>query len=200
MTASLLDRVMADTLGPPDAHRSFAARLASEHGWSMSKAESVMVEYKRFCVLAVLAGHPVTPPDAVDQCWHQHLQDSRDYWERFCPHVLGRSFHHVPSRGGVDEQHKHFEQYAQTQRSYERIFGSPPPVALWPPSQQRLFNDSLARRVHLREVFVVPRTTGWLATVVVVVMIVMIAVLLLAKQGPIVCLSGGQKRSAHEWA
>ncbi|MEK6230809.1 MAG: hypothetical protein N2A42_03075 [Luteolibacter sp.] len=32
-----------------------------------------MTEYKRFVALAMLAGHPVTPSEEVDQAWHLHL-------------------------------------------------------------------------------------------------------------------------------
>ncbi|MEZ6192343.1 MAG: hypothetical protein R3C45_13785 [Phycisphaerales bacterium] len=46
-------------------------------------------EYRRFCYLAIAAGHTVTPSDEVDQAWHLHLLYTRDYWEDFCPNVLG---------------------------------------------------------------------------------------------------------------
>ena len=89
-------------------------------------------EYKRFCFLAATAGHPVTPSDAVDQAWHLHLTYSRDYWERFCPEILGRPLHHGPTEGGGAEQQLYFAQYAQTLKSYERIFGERAPADLWP--------------------------------------------------------------------
>src|SRR4051812_12714825 len=97
------------TIGPNDAALTFAERLARENGWSAAHAERVIGEYKRFCFLAVVAGHTVTPSDAVDQAWHLHLTYSRDYWERFCPSVLGRPLHHEPSGGGAGEGHRHFE-------------------------------------------------------------------------------------------
>src|SRR5687767_62987 len=80
-------------IGPEKAQLSFAERLARENGWSMVHADRVTREYKRFCFLAATAGHPVTPSDAVDQAWHLHLTYSRDYWQRFCPEVLGRALH-----------------------------------------------------------------------------------------------------------
>ena len=75
---------------PKTAALTFADRLARENGWSAAKAARVVDEYRRFCFLAATAGHEVTPSDAVDQAWHLHLTYSRDYWERFCPEVLGR--------------------------------------------------------------------------------------------------------------
>lgn len=114
-------------------------------------------EYRRFCFLAVTCGHGVTPSDAVDQAWHLHLGYTRDYWERFCPQILGRPLHHGPTAGGLAEQHRFFLQYAETLRSYEHVFG-PPPADLWPDARRRLMQDHKARRVHPRDAFIVPRS------------------------------------------
>jgi hypothetical protein len=143
-------------IGPEDAELSFTERLARENGWRRATAERVIEEYKRFCFLAVTAGHPVTPSDEVDQAWHLHLTYTRDYWERFCPEVLGRSLHHGPTAGGSDEQHRYYAQYAETLRSYEQVFGTPP-ADLWPDAGRRLDEDHKARRVHPRDAIILPR-------------------------------------------
>src|SRR5262245_11583978 len=91
-------------IGPERAELSFAARLARENGWNAVFTERVITEYKRFCFLAATAGHEVTPSDAVDQAWHLHLTYTRDYWQRFCPDVLGGPLHHGPTSGGDNEQ------------------------------------------------------------------------------------------------
>lgn len=143
-------------IGPEDAALSFAQRLARENGWSLAEAGRVIEEYKRFCFLAATVDHPVTPSDQVDQAWHLHLTYTRDYWERFCPEVLGRPFHHGPTAGGREEGHRYFTQYAETLRSYERVFGTPP-ADLWPDAGRRLLEDHKARRVHPRDAFIVPR-------------------------------------------
>ena len=119
----------------------FAARLARENGWSAAHAARVIEEYKRFCFLAATAGHAVTPSHAVDQAWHLHLTYSRDYWERFCPAVLGRALHHDPTHGGPVERHRHFRQYAETLKSYERAFGQGAPEDFWPRSDKRMIDD-----------------------------------------------------------
>ncbi len=144
------------TVGPEDAALSFTQRLARENGWTPAEGERVLDEYRRFCYLAVTAGHEVTPSDAVDQAWHLHLTYSRDYWERFCPEVLGRPLHHGPTAGGADERNRFFEQYARTLRAYEAVFG-PPPADLWPDAQRRLLEDPRARRVHPREALILSR-------------------------------------------
>lgn len=148
------------SIGGPDAAPEFAARLARENGWNIAHAERVVAEYKRFCFLAVTAGHVVTPSDAVDQAWHLHLTHSRDYWERFCPSVLGRPLHHEPSGCGAGERNRHFEQYAQTLKSYEQAFGKSAPADLWPAAAKLLIHASKARRVHPGEFFLIPRRRG----------------------------------------
>ena len=138
-------------IGPPDAALSFTARLARENRWSEAFAERVIEEYKRFCFLAVTAGHEVTPSDAVDQAWHLHLSYSRDYWQRFCPEVLGRGLHHGPTAGGGAEQARYFEQYARTLQSYDAAFG-PAPADIWPDAGQRFGRDPRGVRIHPGEV------------------------------------------------
>lgn len=145
-------------IGPPEATLPFTERLARENGWTPDHAARVVEEYKRFCFLAVTAGHAVTPSDAVDQAWHLHLTYSRDYWEHFCPSVLGRPLHHEPTTGEIDARHRYFRQYAETLKSYERTFGESSPADLWPTGAQRLLDDPKARRIHPREgFFVTPR-------------------------------------------
>lgn len=154
-------------IGPEDATLSFADRLRRENGWTSAGTERVVEEYRRFCFLAVTAGHEVTPSDAVDQAWHLHLTYSRDYWERFCPNVLGQPLHHGPTAGGSDERARYFENYAQTLKSYEQVFGEPAPADLWPTAARRLIDDPKARRVHPRDGAVISRKAArilfWLA-------------------------------------
>jgi len=149
-------RIAAHVLGPADAEQSFAQRLAKENGWSAGEAERVIEEYRRFCFLAATAPHPVTPSEMVDQAWHLHLCYSRDYWQVFCPEVLGRELHHGPTRGGAAERDKHYEQYAMTLKTYEKTFG-PAPEDIWPDSYKRFYIDPQARRVNPREYLIIPR-------------------------------------------
>lgn len=158
-------RLASYTVGPADAALPFTARLARENGWTATHAERVVAEYRRFCFLALVADHPVTPSDAVDQAWHLHLTYTRDYWERFCPDVLGRALHHGPTAGGADEQGRFCRQYAQTMRAYEHWFGEAPPVDLWPDAHRRLVEDPRARRVHPRDALILPRRPALLALV-----------------------------------
>lgn len=143
-------------IGPDDAALSFADRLARENGWKPAFAARVIEEYKRFAFLAVTAGRELTPSDAVDQAWHLHLTYTRDYWERFCPQVLGTALHHGPTAGGAGERHRFFRQYAETLGAYEAAFGTPPPPDIWPSARRRLLIDPRARRVHPRTALILP--------------------------------------------
>lgn len=117
-----------------DQAEAFLDRIGHALGCDRAGALAALEEYRRFCFLAVAAGHPVTPSVRIDKVWHAHLTDTRDYWTRFCPQVLRQDLHHSPSLGGQAEDARHQEQYRQTVASYERFFDGPAPL-LWPPPQ-----------------------------------------------------------------
>ncbi|WP_379550809.1 glycine-rich domain-containing protein [Qipengyuania sp. DGS5-3] len=163
-------------IGPPDAEFSFAYRLSRENRWDDEYTGRVIVEYKRFCYLAMAAqealGHDVTPSDAVDQAWHLHLTYSRDYWQRFCPDILGAEFHHGPTAGGTAERMRYYEQYAATLKFYEETFGAPPPDDIWAPAARRFGVDPMGFRINPADVIVLPRKHAWPAFVITFTVIV----------------------------
>lgn len=170
----LWQRIADHQIGPAVASLTFAARLARENRWDAAHAEAVIREYKRFCYLALTAGHEVTPSDAVDQAWHLHLTYSRDYWEVFCPEVLGAPLHHGPTSGGTAERERYYRQYADTLAAYETAFGAVPPADIWPPAHRRFSVDPKGVRVNFSDGIFLPRRValalgllafvgGWLA-------------------------------------
>jgi uncharacterized protein (TIGR04222 family) len=132
----LWEKIEAFPLDQSGVALSFSSRLARENGWSAARAQQVMKEYKRFLFLAMCAGHPVSPPDAVDHAWHLHLLYTRSYWRDLCNGVLGRPLHHEPTEGGFAEGAKFHEWYATTLASYRRFFGEPP-ADVWPPVEKK---------------------------------------------------------------
>lgn len=158
----LWQRLEAYQIGPPDAALSFCDRLARENRWSRDHAAQVILEYKRFCYLACTTGFHVTPSDAVDQAWHLHLTYSRDYWETFCPDILGKALHHGPTQGGSVERTRYYDQYAGTLKAYEDAFGQAPPADIWPNARERFLVAPKAFRVNPDSVIVLSRTTAWL--------------------------------------
>ena len=116
----------------PDAPVPYSKRLAEAEGWSSLHTLTVIEEYKRFAYLAVFAGHPVTPSEAIDAAWHLHLQYSEEYWTVFCGEVLRAPLHHAPGIGAPDEDDAYVQQYQQTLDSYRSMFGMEPPPDVWP--------------------------------------------------------------------
>lgn len=158
---ALWARVAAHNFEARDASLTFADRLARDHGWTLSAARATIDEYRRFCFLALRAGHEVTPSEAVDEVWHQHLTYSRDYWQVWCPAVLRRDLHHAPTRGGAAEAKRFASQYAETLAAYEAWFG-PPPADVWPGTAER-FGPPRFRIVDRTSHLVVPVPRGLLA-------------------------------------
>jgi hypothetical protein len=155
--SALWHRIAAHEIGPADASLTFAARLARENRWSAAHAERVIGEYRRFCYLAMTAGHQVTPSDAVDQAWHLHLTYSRDYWEVFCPAVLAAPLHHGPTQGGPVERTRYYRQYADTLAAYEAAFGEAAPADIWPSANRRFSVDPKGVRVNFFDDIVLKR-------------------------------------------
>lgn len=136
---------------------SFSQRLARENGWSVGFARRVVEEYRRFIYLATRAGHPVTPPEAVDQAWHLHLVYTQSYWDDLCRDVLGKPLHHGPTEGGKAEDDKFHDWYQRTLESYQRLFGCQPPTDIWPAPQERFAPDNLFQWVNRRDAFILPK-------------------------------------------
>lgn len=150
-----IDAVDFDELGTP---YSFARRLADENGWTPNYAARVIDEYKRFCYLAVRAGHAVVPSDAIDQVWHLHLAFSDHYWRVFCGEVLGMDLHHCPANGGDPEDAAdHRESYAETIRSYVRLSGELPPTDIWPDTETQFGPGVAMRRVNPADYLIIRR-------------------------------------------
>ena len=136
----------------------FSARLARDNGWSRDFAAKAIEEYRKFCFLAVHAGHPVTPSDEIDQVWHQHLTYSRHYWGALCRDTLGSPLHHGPTQGGAAEDRKFRDWYEATLASYRRYFGEPP-SDVWPAAAERFRERNAFVRVNRRDVVTLERTT-----------------------------------------
>lgn len=153
----LLNRIEAFSFDEPGTSFTFAQRLARENGWPAPYTRRVLREYRRFAFLAMTAGHPVCPSEAVDQAWHQHLTFTQNYWEDFCGKVLGSPLHHGPTRGGSKEAVKHHDMYERTLASYREAFGEEPPADIWEPSEIRFGDGGKYVRVNRKQVWIIPK-------------------------------------------
>lgn len=139
----------------------FTERLARDNAWSPAFTHRVVEEYRRFAFLALTAGHPVTPSDAVDQAWHLHLLYTESYWQRFCRETLGRPLHHHPTRGGPVERAKFRDWYHHTLESYRREFGEEPPADIWPDATCRFGEDIRFVRVNTHRNWILAKPGWW---------------------------------------
>ena len=155
--AELYQRIERFSLDEPDHQLSFSQRLARDNGWSLHYTDKVIEEYKKFVFLAVVAGHPVSPSDQVDQAWHLHLTYTRSYWQEFCPNILQTSLHHEPTRGGLSEKIKFDELYSKTLESYRQFFDQSPPLNIWPQPKDRFGRDLYFQRVNIKQNWVLKK-------------------------------------------
>ena len=154
---ALQQRLQAYSIDLPDTPFPLSRKLAWENCWSLDYANRVLEEYKKFAFLAVVAGHPVTPSEHIDQAWHLHLVYTRAYWQDFCGEVLQMPLHHDPTLGGGAEQSKFKDWYGETLITYERWFGVAPPSDIWPPPHIRFGRDLWVKRINIQDNWIVPK-------------------------------------------
>ncbi|MEM6692018.1 MAG: hypothetical protein AAF664_21495, partial [Planctomycetota bacterium] len=173
---AFIDRVEAFEIDPGEKSLTFRGRLARENSWTQVFAERVILEYKRFCILAMKAGHPVTPSEQVDQAWHLHLTYTRSYWERFCGETLDAPLHHEPTAGGRQEGNKFQDWYSKTLESYRRLFGVEPPGDIWPSPEDRFRHAGRWEWINTGDHWVVPRR--YVATVLAIAIVIVLLLVL----------------------
>jgi hypothetical protein len=120
----------------PGPALNFTQRLAADRDWTLPFARAAILEYRRFCFLAVSGDEDASPSEEVDEVWHQHLIYSRDYWDVWCRSVLKAPLHHDPAVGGPPEQDRYRSLYALTILRYEAWFGLPSEI-FWPATHAR---------------------------------------------------------------
>lgn len=93
-----------------------------------AKPEIAIEEYRRFLSLMLHCTEILTPAKLVDEIWHQHILDSRNYFD-FCNEIAGRYLHHTPS---YEEKHEfHRPKYLQTRAIYSKHFEREPIPEIW---------------------------------------------------------------------
>lgn len=99
---------------------------------SVAEAEFAEEEYRKFLTLKRLYPElEFVPSKLVDEFWHSHILDTRSY-HADCERVFGHYLHHYPYFGIHDEKDREDleETFGETQRIYERHFGSYPDATL----------------------------------------------------------------------
>lgn len=141
----------------PGVSLPFSQRLARDHQWSLTYAQRVIEEYKKFLFLAIVADHPVTPSNAVDEVWHLHLTYTHSYWNDLCTQVLPKPLHHHPTQGGQQQRELFWDCYSKTLDSYERFFGYGAPIYIWPAPATRFRQVGQFKQVNSQAYWVIPK-------------------------------------------
>lgn len=136
-----------------DAAFPFSACLARDNGWSLTYAQKVIVEYQKFAYLSRVSPGIVTPSDEVDQAWHLHLTYTRHYWGPF-KEALGGPLHHMPTKGGAEQNTRFMNAYRETLDLYAAEFGAPP-ADIWPPEEVRFGRAPHFARVNTQDFWMV---------------------------------------------
>lgn len=77
------------------SHPSLINRLQEKRQISEIEAEELFDDTKRFLYLCAESSVPMSPPPAIDDCWHHFILFTRDY-ARFCTEFFGVFLHHRP--------------------------------------------------------------------------------------------------------
>ena len=99
----------------------------SGEGWSLTQANQVEFEYRRFLqLLKLYPEEQITPRCDVDIFWHYHILDTMKY-AADCAQIFGYFVHHFPysGLGGDGGEAAHHRTGARMQALYEAVFGEP---------------------------------------------------------------------------
>jgi uncharacterized protein (TIGR04222 family) len=128
----LWKKIQALPLDEPGAAITFSTKLSSQQNWSPSFTKRAIEEYRRFIFLCCISPTGASPSKTVDEVWHLHLTYTHSYWIKLCREIAGKDIHHMPSKGGDDENHKHEDWYNETLLSYKNVFAREAPADIWP--------------------------------------------------------------------
>lgn len=152
----LWERIQQFEMDDVDSDFSFTDRLARENDWTLEYAIRTVYEYKKFIMLILISGHPMTPSDQIDQVWHLHLLYTQSYWNDWCKDTLKFNIHHGPTKGGQTEKDKYKDLYAHTKKVYEQVFQTRPPEEIWPIHEIR-FGQINFTRVNRHKNWIIPK-------------------------------------------
>jgi hypothetical protein len=123
---------ITELFGGTDAcTKAFADKISRKHACSKRYALKAVEEYKKFLYLAVISDFHVTPSQAIDKVWHEHILFTKGY-RTFCDEVIAYNLHHHPELVPIEEQTEIYHaQYISTIELYIQEFGILPPKSIW---------------------------------------------------------------------
>lgn len=101
--------------------------LDSSAQWTLEAVKQAESLYRHFLVLHAL--HPnedLVPTKQIDEFWHQHILDTRNYAQD-CEFLFGSFLHHDPYFGinGEDDRLRNKQAFTWTQTLWLSTFGEP---------------------------------------------------------------------------
>lgn len=123
----LWDRLAAYDFPMSDG-RSLNVQIKAVTGLSDAQIALLVQDYRRFLYLVATGGQVLAPSSVIDRVWHQHLMDTKAYFDSFCPQVLGKPLHHIPGRPAPVADAAYLDTLAQ----YQAEFGEAPLPEIWP--------------------------------------------------------------------
>lgn len=88
--------------------------------WTQERAEKAVEDYKRYLAITkALDGYQLVPNGDIDEIWHYHILDTRQYVED-CYKIFGGFLHHYPYFGMIDEENK--KEWLKTQETSQAIW------------------------------------------------------------------------------
>lgn len=111
--------------------RSLVVSLGDETGHQVDVCYTLVEEYRRYMYLVGSTGDSLAPSPIVDVVWRLHSQDTRAYFEDFCPRIIGRTIHRPDSDHAALLDFQDDPAYGRTLDYYAQEFGRPQ-VQYWP--------------------------------------------------------------------
>ena len=96
--------------------------------WSLSKAETLEVWYRRFLYLSSIYNDKVLVPSKdIDMFWHTHILDTQKYMLD-CENLFGRYIHHFPYFGmrGEKDRNQLKKSFHETEELFLLHFSESP--------------------------------------------------------------------------
>jgi hypothetical protein len=123
---------IVETFGGTDAStKAFADKISRKHACSKRYALKAVNEYKKFIYLAVISDFHVTPSQAIDKVWHEHILFTQAY-RTFCDEIIEYNLNHHPELLPLEEQTARYHaQYLDTLNLYVQEFGILPTDNVW---------------------------------------------------------------------
>jgi hypothetical protein len=128
---NMWDKIIEMFGGTDASTKAFADKISRKHKCSIAYAIKAVNEYKKFLYLAVISDFHVTPSQAIDKVWHEHILFTQAYGI-FCKEIIEYELNHHPELIPVEEQTERYHaQYLSTIELYIKEFGKLPPANVW---------------------------------------------------------------------